>query len=138
MVMSGAPRRGRLWSFFRAFILAVAGLALAAPPISAGETLRPEELSVLALAPADGRAVVQKPDGSLLLMRVGDEIAAAGLTLRKVLPDRAVLEEKASRPGAARRRIWIFRAEEGKPSRVQVLDPERPAETPVVRPGSGE
>jgi hypothetical protein len=99
-------------------------------------SVRLEELGVLAVAPADGRAVVQMPDGALRLLAVGDEIPEGGLTLRKVLPDRAVLEEKAVRPGAARRRIWIFLAEEGKPSRVQVLDPERPAEMPMVRPGS--
>jgi len=129
--MSGAPRRGRLRLLARALVL---GTALIAAVASAAQL---EELGVLAVAPADGRAVVQMPDGELRLLAVGDEIPEAGLTLRKVLPDRAVLEEKAARPGAARRRIWIFLAEEGRPSRVQVLDPERPAEMPMVRPGSG-
>lgn len=82
------------------------------------------DLAVRALAPADGRAIVQMPDGALRPLAVGDEIPEAGVRVRQVLPDRLVVDETTAPEGRARRRIWIFRAGPGERSRVQVLDPE--------------
>ncbi|MEA2560176.1 MAG: hypothetical protein QOH06_1680 [Acidobacteriota bacterium] len=97
-----------------------------------------EDLTVVAIdpasAPAEARAVLQLPGGELQVVMPGEELRAAGVRIRKILPDRLIIDEV----GGSRRQAWIFRARPGERSRVQVLDRERPAVPPIVKPQSSE
>src|SRR5262245_7612229 len=93
-------------------------------------------LTVLALAPVAGQAVVQGPDGSLHLVRLDDQLQGTNATLVQVLPDKLVLEERS--PGTGRgpvqRLVWLYKAaQDGGPSRLVRLQREVPAsERPTV------
>lgn len=97
-----------------------------------------EDLTVIAIdpasAPADARAVLQFPGGGLQLVIPGAELREAGVRIRKILPDRLIVDEI----DGSRRQVWIFRARPGERSRVQVLDRERPAPPPIVKPQYSE
>lgn len=56
-------------------------------------------LTVLALAPGEGHAVVQGSDGTLYLVRLGDQLQGTSATLVQVLPDKLVLEEHSASAG---------------------------------------
>ena len=92
------------------------------------------DLTVVAIdpasAPAEARAVLQFPNGELRAVMPGAELREAGVRIRKILPDRLIVDEI----DGSRRQIWIFRARPGERSRVQVLDRERPAPPPIVKP----
>lgn len=97
-----------------------------------------EDLTVVAIdpasAPADARAVLQLSSGELQIVAAGEELREAGIRIRKILPDRLIVDEV----GGNRRQVWIFRARPGERSRVQVLDRERPAPPPIVKPQFSE
>jgi hypothetical protein len=97
-----------------------------------------EDLTVVAIdpasAPAEARAVLQLPSGELRVVMPGAELREAGVRIRKILPDRLIVDEV----DGSRRQVWIFRALPGERSRVQVIDRERPAQPPIVKPRSSE
>src|SRR6185436_1300115 len=130
-------------------LLSFLGLASASGSVAAeggaegirAEEIRVEDLAVLALDPAGGRAVLQLPDGSLRTVAPGEDLREARVRVRKILIDRIVVEEMKlvedmKGAGKSRRQIWIFRARPGERSRVQVLDRERPAPPPILKPQS--
>ncbi len=93
-------------------------------------------LTVLALAPVAGQAVVQGPDGSLQLVRLDDQLPGTSATLVQVLPDKLVLEERSpgTGQGPVQRLVWLYKAaQDGGPSRLVRLQREVPAsERPAV------
>ncbi len=97
-----------------------------------------EDLTVVAIdpasAPAEARAVLQLPGGGLRIVAAGEELREAGVRIRKILADRLIVDEV----DGTRRQVWIFRAHPGERSRVQVLDRERPALPPIVKPQVSE
>jgi hypothetical protein len=97
-----------------------------------------EDLTVVAIdpgsAPAEARAILQLPSGELQVVMPGAELREAGLRVRKILPNRLIADEI----DGSRRQVWIFRAPPGERSRVQVLDLERPAQPPIVKPQYSE
>ena len=111
-----------------AFILLYPGLGKAEEPLA--------RLTVLALAPVTGQAVVQGPDGSLHLVRLGDQLQGTNAMLVQVLPDKLVLEERSpgTGQGPAQRLVWLYKAaQDGGPSRLVRLQREVPAsERPAV------
>jgi hypothetical protein len=111
-----------------AFILLYPGLGKAEDPLA--------RLTVLALAPMAGQAVVQGPDGSLHLVRLDDQIQGTNATLVQVLPDKLVLEERSpgTGQGPVQRLVWLYKAaQDGGPSRLVRLQREVPAsERPAV------
>ena len=68
----------------------------------------PENLRLMALAPADGRAVLQTPDHALHTVGVGETLPGTAAVVRKVLPAMLVLEVPGERD-AGPQQIWMFR-----------------------------
>ncbi len=94
----------------------------AGPP--AADSVRLPSLEVLALAPVEGRAVVQLADERLRVVSAGDLLPAA-VRVVEVLPDRLVLEQAVA--GADPRRLWVYEPERpGAASRVEVLESDLP------------
>jgi hypothetical protein len=98
-------------------------------------------LTVLALAPLAGQAVVQGPDGSLQLVRLDDQLPGTSATLIQVLPDKLVLEERSpgTGQGPVQRLVWLYKAaQDGGPSRLVRLQREVPASerstVPLLQP----
>jgi hypothetical protein len=105
-----------------AFILLYPGLGKAEDPLA--------RLTVLALAPVAGQAVVQGPDGSLHLVRLDDQLQGTNATLVQVLPDKLVLEERSpgTGQGPVQRLVWLYKAaQDGGPSRLVRLQRQVPA-----------
>lgn len=117
--------------------LVVSGLLLLSPCLAAATPPPYEAVTVLLLAPVEGRAVVQGSDGELHLLAVGDVLPGAKARVTGILPDRLVIvEDREDKPAAKQpRTLWLYRERlaDGR-TRVQILDPERPAGPPVLRP----
>jgi hypothetical protein len=115
-------------------VLAWAFILLSPGPGKAEDALA--RLTVLALAPVAGQAVVQGPDGSLQLVRLDDQLQGTSATLIQVLPDKLVLEERSpgTGQGPAQRLVWLYKAaQDGGSSRLVRLQREVPAsERPAV------
>lgn len=81
-------------------------------------------LSVLALGPADGRAVVQY-HGKMHVVHVGDKVPGTRAKVVQVLPGKLVAEQVVgSRKHRRRVTLWIFRASKpGAASRIERLNP---------------
>lgn len=102
-------------------------------------------VTVLAIASADGEAVIRVDDGAAAVQRVGDELADGRFELRKVLTDRVVLEERP-RDGHPVREVWVYVADEDGRSRVRRIErtivqpplPVIPVEGPVATDGARE
>lgn len=101
-----------------------------------------QDLRVLLLAPASGRAIVQEPGGRLFLLEAGGSVPGSGLLVEEVLPDRLVLSAAAAgakrAPGVSRSRrrlYWLYRdaGRDGRP-RVERIDRDRPESLSVRRP----
>jgi hypothetical protein len=104
------------------FILLCPSLSNAEDPLA--------RLTVLALAPVAGQAVVQGPDGTLHLVRLGDQLQGTSATLVQVLLDKLVLEERSPGTGQrpVQRLVWLYKAaQDGGPSRLVRLQREVPA-----------
>jgi hypothetical protein len=116
-----------------AIILVYPGLGQAEDPLA--------RLTVLALVPVAGQAVVQGPDGSLRLVRLDDQLQGTNATLIQVLPDKLVLEERSpgTGQGSVQRLVWLYRAaQDGGPSRLVRLQHQVPASerstVPLLQP----
>jgi len=112
----------RVWVLAYCFTLLCPVLGQAEDPLA--------KLLVLALAPLEGRAVVQGPDGTMALVRPGDQLQGSSATLVQVLPDKLVLEEHSTSAGQApvKRLVWLYKApREGGPSRLLRLQHDVPA-----------
>lgn len=98
-----------------------------------------ESITVVALGPVDGRAVIRHADGQMQVVKLGDEIAGTQAVVHQVLTDKLVLEQTVEGLGASRTRqtVWIYKPDKpGEGSRVQRLDRQKPPgaqiEMPVV------
>jgi hypothetical protein len=98
-------------------------------------------LTVLALEPVAGQAVVQGPDGSLHLVRLDDQLQGTNATLVQVLSDKLVLEERSpgTGQGPVQRLVWLYKAaQDGGPSRLVRLQRQVPASqrstVPMLQP----
>jgi hypothetical protein len=116
-----------------ALILLYPGPAQAEDPLA--------RLTVLALAPVAGQAVVQGADGSLHLVRLDDQLQGTNATLVQVLPDKLVLEERSpgTGQGPGPGLVWLYKAaQDGGPSRLVRLQRAVPASerstVPMLQP----
>ena len=92
------------------------------------------ELSVLAIAPLTGQAVVKGSDGRLHRVQRGDKLPGTTATLMQVLPDRLVLEEHVLTPNQMKKKqlAWLFKATwESGNSRLVRLQRNAPAYEPI-------
>jgi hypothetical protein len=101
----------------------------AAPATAAGNTVRLEDLTVMALGALDGRAVLKGADGKLQVVKVGDTIPGTHAVVSQVLADKIVVKDtvvgadKTPKPQT----VWISKATQpGGKSAVQRMDSEAP------------
>jgi hypothetical protein len=96
-------------------------------------------LSVLALGPVDGRAVVRSQSGAMRVLSLGDSIDGTQAKLVQVLVDRLVLEDtiKSKEGDTILEVVWMYKAGTDGRSRVQRLGRIGPAETAASVPRLG-
>ncbi|MEE9561765.1 MAG: hypothetical protein V3W50_01715 [Thermoanaerobaculia bacterium] len=119
-------------------VVAVLFLLLLAVP-SGGHEL--EAYTLLSVAPVDGKAVIQLPEGELQVLALGETVPGTNSIIRQVLPDRLVLDETVVGDEADDttewRTVWLFKAQApGQKSRLQVLSRTAPDEPEVLAPNS--
>lgn len=91
-------------------------------PLSAYAVDTLNNISVMALGPLDGRAVVQLPNGSMQILKAGDAIIDTDIKVLQVLSDRLVLQDtvKGKDGDMIKQMVWVYKAIHGE-SRVQRL-----------------
>jgi hypothetical protein len=109
----------------------VAVLAALARPVFAADL---DDYRVMALSPIDERAVVQSPDNRMTVVEPGDSIEGTRATVKQVLTDRLVLEEKVTRESGMEdiETVWVYKAAGGE-SKVQRLRRQPPEGEDGVR-----
>lgn len=95
-----------------------------------------EDVTVMALGPVDGRAVVKTSDGKMQVLKLGDTVPGTQAVVTQVLTDKLVVEEAQERGGqTSKQTIWILKPKKaGEKSQVQRLDREGPPPTPLLKP----
>ena len=97
-------------------------------------------MTVMALGPVDGRAVLKLPSGKMKVLKVGDVVPGTNATVQQVLPDRLVVVDRIERAGepTINQSVWIYKATKaGATSRVQRLDTEGPSKPLIQVPIGG-
>lgn len=100
-----------------------------------------ESVSVIALGPLDGRAVVKTADGKMQVLKLGDTIPGTKAIVTQVLTDKLVVEETIERQGQAPKvqTVWIMKPKKaGEKSTVQRLEREAPPTPPALVPAVRE
>jgi hypothetical protein len=119
------------------WVMACACSLLMAMPSEAGGAL--ERLTVVALAPMAGRAVIKLPDGEMQVVQPGDQLPGDAVTVVQVLTDKLVVEERLipGRTLAFKRLAWVYPAPvSGGYSRVVRLQ-QNPPVFPQAPPSVG-
>ena len=100
--------------------LLVTAVLLGAGGAAADEVPLPlRDLKVVALAPADGRAVVRDGEGTLVVLAVGDALPEAPAAVARIVPGRLVLLlDTEDGP----REVWVEPVAGAGPDRVRVLE----------------
>ena len=99
----------RTWT--RAVVLFTALLApLFIAPLHASDL---DQVSVMALGPLDGRAVIRGADGKLTVLKLGDIISGTNARVIQVLPDRLVLEDRIAKADSepVLETVWLYKAD---------------------------
>lgn len=100
-------------------------LSLFVPPVQSESTSILSRLSVIALAPLDGQAVVKLPGGAMRIVRQSEPIPEIRATVVQVLPDRLLVSQRSATAGEEL--AWIYRAPaQGGFSRVMYMRPHAP------------
>lgn len=97
------------------------------------------DVSVMALGPADGRAVVALSDGRMQVLKVGDTVPGSQAIVMQVLHDKLVVEETIEKAGEppVKQMAWLYKSgKAGVKSRVQHLDEIGPDKELLQHPGS--
>ena len=101
-----------------------------APAATAANTVRLEDLTVMALGALDGRAVLKTPDGKLQVLKVGDTIPGTHAVISQVLANKIVVTDTIVGPDKAAKTqtVWISKSTQpGAKSAVQRMDSVAPA-----------
>ncbi|WP_426212027.1 hypothetical protein [Massilia sp. TWP1-3-3] len=91
-----------------------------------------EQIKLLALSQADGRAVFAMPDQQLVTVRVGDTVPRTRALLRQILPGKLILEE-AGLAGAGSQMVWMHKGQGSAPARIERFGTSAGA-APAVKP----
>lgn len=99
-----------------------------------------EDLSVMALGPLDGRAVIKTADGKMQVIKIGDTVPGTAAVVTQVLTDKLVVEETVTQGGqAATQTVWISKpSKPGEKSTVQRLDRDGPPKPVLLKPSVRE
>ena len=96
-----------------------------------------DELTVMALGPLDGRAVIKTGDEKMHVLKIGDAIPGTQAVIQQVLTDKVVVEETVENKDASAKRqaIWVFKpTKAGEKSRVQRFDSQGPPKPVIQKP----
>jgi len=107
--------------FIAAAFSLIAGIAIAADKL--------ESVTVMALGPLDGRAVVKLKGGKMKVLGIGDTIPGTRAKLMQILPGHIVVEDivKDSDAKEFKQTVWIYKpTKPGGKSRIQRLDKKGP------------
>jgi len=117
----------------RKFLLGIA--LLFCTPALAEDSPSLQGIKVITTAVADKKAVIKLPQEKVRLVAPGDSLVDGRYTVRQILGNRLVLQERgdAGKPGDL---LWVYVSREGEASRVQRLS-SRPSATALV-PGLTE
>ena len=88
-----------------------------------------EDLTIMAVGPMDGRAVVKGADGKLKVLKLGDTLPGTNAKLTQVLADKLVVEETVGKKGQppVKQTAWIYKpSKPGAKTRVQRFDTQGP------------
>jgi hypothetical protein len=116
--------------------LVLAGAAVATVSVAFADT-RLEDLTVMALGPLDGRAVVKTADGKMQVLKIGDTVPGTKAVVTQVLTDKLIVEDSIEAKGqpAKKQTVWITKpTRAGEKSTVQRLDREGPPPAVTVKP----
>jgi len=114
-------------------VKAIGLLCLCIAPLAQAET-KLEDLSIMALGPLDGRAVVKTAEGKLQVLKLGDTLPGTQAKLIQVLADKLVVEDTVGKEGQppVKQTAWILKsAKPADKTMVQRFDSQGPP--PVVR-----
>lgn len=109
------------------FVLVLVMLGSAGSVMAESENL--ESITVMALGPSDGRAVIALPDGKMQVLKVGERVPGTKAIVVQVLSDKLVVEESIEKSTGVpvRQMVWIYKsAKAGAKSRIQRIDPMAP------------
>jgi len=118
-------------------VVSIISTLLLTPMALAADATRLEDLTVMALGPLDGRAVIKLPDGKMQVLKINDVVSGTQARVQQVLPDKLVLEETIEQPGkpTVKQIVWISKpAKAGEKSQVQRLDQEGPPKPKLQKP----
>lgn len=118
-------------------LLAMGLLALLTGALPVWADTRLEDLSVMALGPVDGRAVVKTADGKMQVLKIGDSVPGTKAVVTQVLTDKLVVEETIEKKDEppVKQTVWIYKATKaGEKSQVQRLDRQGPPKAVVEKP----
>jgi hypothetical protein len=121
--------RTAAFALLTAVPLVAAAAPAAASATAAGNNVRVEDLTVMALGALDGRAVLKGPDGKLQVVKVGDTIPGTHAVVSQVLADKIALKDTIVGPNKAPKTqtVWISKpTQPGGKSAVQRMDSEAP------------
>jgi hypothetical protein len=124
----------------KVFRLALLMIMLGVSDLAMAEPTKLESITVMAVGPSDGRAVVTLPDGKMQVLKVGDTVPGTQAIVIQVLPDKLVVEETIEKAGSApvKQMVWIYKpGKPGEKSRIQRLDRVGPDREMHPRPSTG-
>ena len=104
-------------------------------PVLAEESQSLQGIKVITTAVADKKAVIKLPEEKVRLVTPGDSLVDGRYTVRQILGNRLVLQERGS-AGKAGDLLWIYVAKDSAESRIQRLS-SKPSATALV-PGLTE
>ena len=94
-----------------------------------------EDITIMALGPLDGRAVVKTAQGKMQVLKVGDNVPGSQAVVKQVLTDRLVVEAKDESQPGRKITVWIYKPKKpGAKSRIQRLNKTPPEEEKSPQP----
>jgi hypothetical protein len=125
---------------FKVFRLVPLMIMLGITGLAKAEPTKLESITVMAVGPSDGRAVVTLPDGKMQVLKIGDTVPGTQAIVMQVLPDKLVVEETIEKSDNApvKQMVWIYKpGKPGEKSRIQRLDQVGPDKVLHQRPSAG-
>ncbi len=87
-----------------------------------------DDITVMALGPVDGRAVIKTADGKMQVLKVGDKVQGTKAIVKQVLTDRLVVTDLVDSKPPIEQDVWIYKpSKPGEKSRIQRLDRNGPS-----------
>lgn len=93
-----------------------------------------EGLTVVTLAPADGKAVVSGPSRPMQVVSVGDALFDSTYVIKQVLADKLLVRDR--RDHQLGNVIWVYKARSGLASEIERIEAVEPEPQEILLPGN--